>query len=82
MDCDRTEKAWEHFDAAFAEMDKAIDAAFAKADKQHTVKEIPATTVNFTANDAKERWRIFRKFFKMSLAVLFTGKTQLRIKQK
>ena len=83
----RTE-VWQHFDQAF----KKADEAFAKADKAFNAagrslfKEDYAEHMNtpsgshklrFTARTAAERWRLFKKFFKMAVAVAIHGKTTL-----
>jgi len=88
----RTDRIWQHADAAFKEANKA----FAEADRLFS--EMPSgnghTTfergrergkthqLKFEARSGGERWRLTKKFFKMTLGVLFTGKAQLHFKDR
>jgi len=82
----RTDRVWNHVDEAF----KSADKAFAEA--EHLFNELPkdvphpkfdtAHQLHFTARSFNERWRLAKKFCAMSGAMLFTGKTQLRFKDR
>lgn len=80
----RTDRIWSHAEAAFK--------AFAEADRLFS--ELPPNgsskstltgkihRLQFKARNAKERWRLFKKFFKITLGVLFTGKARLQFKDR
>lgn len=88
----RTDRIWQHTNAAFREADKA----FAEADRlfsempssnEHTIFERgrergKAHQLKFEARSGGERWRLTKKFFKMTLGVLFTGKAKLHFKDR
>jgi len=82
----RTDRVWNHADAAF----KSADAAFAEAEKLFadlppagTHTEVDSVHhLRFAANGVKGRWKLGAKFFRMGCVALFTGKTELRFKDK
>jgi hypothetical protein len=83
----RTDKIWEHADAAFAEVNKAFaeaDKLFAEAQPESArrTKTDHLHQVHFEARTRAERWRLTRKFFRMAFTMLFTGKTRIHFKDR
>lgn len=84
----RTDRIWAHADTAFKEADKAFaeaDRLFSELPPNGSCKSTPTGKVHqlhFEARNGKERWRLTKKFFKMALGVLFTGKAQLHFKDR
>ena len=76
---------WDHFDEAFASMDKAFgaaDAMFARPPVAPVRAEISGHQLRFSAGTLRERWRMTSKFARMSLRMLFTGRTTFAFKSK
>ena len=89
----RTDRLSKHADKAFAHADEAFknaDAAFEEAEKIFASLPKGSTYTQSTySNDAKVhtvrftgRWKLAWKFFCMGCVALFTGKTELRFKDK
>lgn len=86
----RFKKAFEYADTAFEYADLAFKEANSAFTQTKTMKDFEAkrTTepgvheVQFNAVKKRERWRLFRKFFSMSIAMLFHGKTTIRFKDR
>lgn len=83
----RTDRVWAHADAAFAEADKAF------AEAQRVMNDLPPNAawfakdgvvhqLHFNTGGGWERLRLSKKFFKMAVGVLFTGKAKLSFKDR
>lgn len=84
----RTDRIWAHADAAFKEADKAFEEAdrlFSELPPNGSAKSTSTGKIHqlhFDTRNANERWRLTKKFFKMALGVLFTGKAKLHFKDR
>jgi len=72
---DRTDRILAHCDEAFAEL-------FHNLSNEPEPRPARAHQLHFEARSARERWRLVKKFTKMALSMLFTGKTQMSFKDK
>ena len=89
---DRTDHIWQRADAAFSAADKAFaeaGKAFTEADRLYARNTQPASAqpdnvyrLGFEARSKGERWKLVKKFTKLALDVLFTGKAELRFKNR
>jgi hypothetical protein len=90
----RTDRIWQHADAAFKEADKAFaeaDRLFAEInrlsaedqpDQTFHVKPGTVHQLHFQTRNRREQWRLIKKFLALALGVLFTGKAELHFKAK
>ena len=88
----RTEKTWEHFNAAFEHVDRAFESAnkaFDEAEKEGLFTKTNAAPLEpgghhlrFTAKTWGERWKLFRKFIVLGFHALFLGRVEFRFVNK
>lgn len=76
----RTDRIWHHVDNAFKEADKAFRELECLCSE--TSENGKSHQLRFVARSKIERWRLAKKFAKMSFSVLFAGKTQLNFKHR